>query len=205
MDVWLWRSTALEGTNTGRVMQAMLENHEPAALIREFASHVDKYLPTAHGDVVLPWERSTLEQVGEIFFGAALLGAGGITARAAGAGEAAEAAEGGSVKLPASETWGRPETLAKHYKDHGADFGAASGEEYARLASEFFQRGLLDKLPTKIDPKTGAIRIYDPATNSFGAYNATGTTRTFFKPDPSVHGYATNWDYWLSQPGSSPW
>jgi hypothetical protein len=195
-------ASLMANTNTARVVIAMLENHEPVANIREFVNNVDKYLPTDQGDVVLPWDPSTLDQLGDIFLNAALLGIAGAAARAAGA---AEAAGGGSMKLPVSETWGRPETLAKHYKDHGADFGAASGEEYAQMASEFFQRGLLDKLPTKIDPKTGAIRIYDPATNTFGAYNATGTTATFFKPDPSVHGYATNWDYWLSQPGSSPW
>ena len=31
------------------------------------------------------------------------------------------------------------------------------------------------------------------------------TTRTFYKPDPSIHSYPTNWDYWLAQPGSAPW
>jgi hypothetical protein len=55
-------------------------------------------------------------------------------------------------------------------------------------ASEFFQRGLADELPTKIHPKTGTIRIYDLKTNTFGAYNANGTTRTFDKPDPGMHG-----------------
>jgi pyocin large subunit-like protein len=59
-------------------------------------------------------------------------------------------------------------------------------------------------LPIKIAPKSGVIRIYDPATNTFGSYNAAGTTRTFYMPNPLLHGYPTNWDYWLSQPGYAP-
>jgi hypothetical protein len=68
-------------------------------------------------------------------------------------------------------SWGNPDTLEDHFLRHGADFGATSAEEYAHQASEFFQRGLQEELPTKIDPRTGVIRIYDPATNTFGAYN----------------------------------
>jgi pyocin large subunit-like protein len=94
--------------------------------------------------------------------------------------------------------------LSDHFRRHGADFGARSADDYAGQASEFFQTGLQRGLPTKIDPKTGAIRIYDPSTNTFGAYNPSGTTRTFYRPDPSSHGYATNWDYWQAQPGYSP-
>lgn len=109
---------------------------------------------------------------------------------------AGEAADSGIVKLPAEETWGRPETLTRHFVDHGPDFGAATEGEYAQMASEFLQRGLREGLPTKIDAN-GVIRIYDPATNTFGAYKANGTTATFFKP-------ATNWSYWLSQPGAAP-
>ena len=102
------------------------------------------------------------------------------------------------VRLGTKDSWGKLSTLDDHFARHGADFGATSADDYARQASEFLQQpGTL----TKIDPKTGAIRAYDPATNSFGAYNATGTTRTFYKPDPAQHGYPTNLDYWNAQPG----
>jgi pyocin large subunit-like protein len=77
-------------------------------------------------------------------------------------------------------------------------------EGYAQQASTFFQRGIEQGLPTKVAPKSGIIRIYDPETNMFGAYNADGTTRTFYAPDPATHGYPTNWDYWIAQPGSTP-
>jgi hypothetical protein len=83
------------------------------------------------------------------------------------------------------------------------DFGAASADDYARMASEFYQQGLRSGLPAKLDPKTGVVRIYDRGTNTFGAFNPSGTTRTFYKPDPAAHGYASNWDYWLAQPGNA--
>jgi pyocin large subunit-like protein len=63
------------------------------------------------------------------------------------------------------------------------------------MASEFLQESQKRGLPTKID-SDGVIRIFDPASNTFGAYNPDGTTRTFFKP--------TSPTYWDRQPGSAP-
>ncbi|MCP4305635.1 MAG: hypothetical protein GY788_12290, partial [bacterium] len=108
-------------------------------------------------------------------------------------------------RLPTAETWGRLDTLDDHFLRHGADFGASTADEYAGLASDFFESGIARGLPTRIDPKTGMIRIYDPGANTFGSFNPSGTTATFFKPDPVIHGFPTNWDYWLAQPGGSPW
>ncbi len=103
------------------------------------------------------------------------------------------AAEGAS--LPASETWGNPGTLAEHFEEHGADFGATSSENYANEASQFLKDSQANGLPTKIDAN-GTIRVYDPETNTFGSYNADGTTKTFFKP--------TSPTYWDRQPGIAP-
>lgn len=101
------------------------------------------------------------------------------------------------MRLPVGETWGNPNTLARHFRDHGADFAARSADEYAGMASDFFQRSQLSRLPTKVDAD-GVIRVYDPATNTFGAFNPSGTTRTFFTPKRGI-------DYWYDQPGNSPW
>ncbi len=109
------------------------------------------------------------------------------------------------LELPASQSWGRLETLEDHFVRHGRDFSATSADEYARQASRFLQRAERQGLPTKIDPRTGVIRVYDPATSTFGSYNPSGTTRTFYKPNPAVHGYPTNLDYWNAQPGGAPW
>ncbi|WP_344609657.1 hypothetical protein [Sporichthya brevicatena] len=97
--------------------------------------------------------------------------------------------------VPTDESWGNANSLARHFRDHGADFGATSAEDYASQASQFFQRGLQGGLPTKVDAD-GVIRVYDPSSNTFGAFNPPGTTRTFFKP--------TSPGYWSRQPGSAP-
>ncbi len=109
-----------------------------------------------------------------------------------------------TLDLGTAETWGRPGTLAQHFADHGADFGAQTADEYAGMASNFFQESQAGSLPTKI-ATDGTIRVYDPATNTFGSFNANGTTKTFFGPDPAQHGLPTNLDYWNAQPGVSPW
>lgn len=102
------------------------------------------------------------------------------------------------VRLGTKDSWGNLSTLDDHFARHGADFGATSADDYARQASEFLQQpGTL----TKVDPKTGVIRVYDPATDAFGAYNPSGTTRTFYVPDPAIHGYPTNLAYWNAQAG----
>jgi hypothetical protein len=102
-----------------------------------------------------------------------------------------------------AETWGKRASLGDHFRRHGADFGARTADDYAAQASSFLRKSQVERLPTKTDAR-GVIRIYDPKTNTFGAYNADGTTRTFYKPDPAAHGYATNLDYWNAQPGASP-
>lgn len=89
---------------------------------------------------------------------------------------------GEQLELPTSVTWGKPEKLAGHFEDHGDDVEAGSQDEYARKASEFLQRAQKDGFPAKIDPSDGTIRIFDPETGIFAAYNSDGTTRTIFKP-----------------------
>ncbi|MDQ6771785.1 MAG: hypothetical protein M3024_02160 [Candidatus Dormibacteraeota bacterium] len=119
-------------------------------------------------------------------------------------GERAIAEAGNHVGLTTGESWGNPATLGRHFADHGADFGAPTADEYGALASRFLSRSQVEGLPTKID-QFGTIRVYDPATGEFGSFNPSGTTRTYFIPDPSIHGYPTNWDYWLAQPGAPSW
>lgn len=93
---------------------------------------------------------------------------------------------------PTSVTWGSLRTLQDHFDRHGADFGAKDPDDYARQAWRFLQRAKAEKFPAKRDSE-GVLRVYDPATRSFGAYNRDGTTRTFFKPSRR--------DYFKDQPG----
>ena len=76
--------------------------------------------------------------------------------------------------------WGNLGTLQDHFQRHGADFLAKDPEDYARQARMLYiNRG---QYQMKEDAD-GTLRIYDAATNTFGAYNADGTTKTYFKPD----------------------
>ncbi len=60
------------------------------------------------------------------------------------------------------------------------------------MAWEFLQRAKAQSLPAKVDP-TGTLRVFDPRSGAFAAYNRNGTTKTFFKPG--------NPEYFNRQPG----
>lgn len=91
-----------------------------------------------------------------------------------------------------AHTWANPSSLPDHFARHGADFGARNADDYARMAAEFLRRARAEGLPAKLDNR-GTLRIYDPRTGAFGAYNRDGTTKTFFKP--------RNASYFDRQPG----
>jgi hypothetical protein len=74
-------------------------------------------------------------------------------------------------------------------------FGFACVEGRAVVAS--FDGGAITLLET-IRPNGDVVR-YDPTTDEFGVVNADGTIRTYYKPDPAVHGYPTNLDYFNAQ------
>jgi hypothetical protein len=101
-------------------------------------------------------------------------------------------AVGESPAPSARKTWGNYATLADHFARHGADFHAKDPEDYARMAWEFLQRAKVEGLPAKVDEER-VLRVFDPTTGAFGAYNHNGTTRTFFKPGSR--------DYFDRQPG----
>jgi filamentous hemagglutinin len=88
--------------------------------------------------------------------------------------------------------------LLDHFARHGRDVGATSAADYERLASDF----LTGPLATGVLEKTranGDIVRFDPATQLFGIIRPNGIIRTFFKPDPAVHGLASNLDYFNAQ------
>lgn len=90
------------------------------------------------------------------------------------------------------DTWGNPNTLNDHFLRHGGDFNSPNEEAYAEQAHEFYQNRANYQVKIAED---GTIRVYDSSTNTFGSYNADGTTRTFFKPSGGQ-------DYFDRQPGS---
>ncbi|MBN8248807.1 MAG: hypothetical protein J0L84_15375 [Verrucomicrobia bacterium] len=95
---------------------------------------------------------------------------------------------------PARVTWGSLRTLEDHFDRHGADFRAASSEDYAGQAWTFLVRAIREGLPAKQDT-AGVIRVFDPQAGAFAAYNPDGTTKTYFKPGRR--------GYFNDQPGDS--
>lgn len=94
---------------------------------------------------------------------------------------------------PTSKTWGNVATLQDHFDRHGRDFGSKSPADYAAQAWRFLQRARAENLPMKLDDTDGTLRIFDPGTGTFAAYNDGGRTKTYFKPG--------NPGYWQRQPG----
>lgn len=82
---------------------------------------------------------------------------------------------------PTEKSWGNIPSLPDHFARHGSDFHARNQDDYARMAWEFLQRAKSDSLPAKVD-ETGTLRVFDPRSGAFAAYNRNGTTKTFFKP-----------------------
>ncbi|MFI0416546.1 MAG: RHS repeat-associated core domain-containing protein, partial [Candidatus Thiodiazotropha sp.] len=85
----------------------------------------------------------------------------------------------------------------RHFKDHGAEFGAKNAVDYAKQAQQFLRnppKGTLSRTRAN-----GDIVRYHPKTNTFGVMDKTGAPRTMFKPDRKVHGYKSNLDYFNAQ------
>lgn len=101
------------------------------------------------------------------------------------------------LKVTKYYKWWDSTTFMDHYSRHGFDFWNISEVEYARLANNFFMNS--SNFLRKTDSQW-TIRLYDPKTNSFGSFNSNGTTKTFYKPNPTVHGYVSNLEYWNAQP-----
>jgi hypothetical protein len=93
---------------------------------------------------------------------------------------------------PTRKTWGNLSSLPDHFQRHGTDFHAKDADDYARKAWEFLQRARAEGLPAKVD-EDGVLRVFDPSSHTFAAYNRNGTTKTFFK--------VRSRDYFNRQPG----
>jgi len=97
-----------------------------------------------------------------------------------------------SPKVVSGTNWGNPASLPDHFARHGRDLGARNAEEYALMAYQFLRRSTVAGYRAKLDDSR-VLRVFDPATRTFGAYNPDGTTKTFFKvQDPT---------YFNRQPG----
>lgn len=80
------------------------------------------------------------------------------------------------VKFGPQATWGNPDTLERHFNQHGKDFNSKNINDYTNKVNKFYKNQ--NNYQIKVG-KDGITRIYDPNTNTFGSYNPDGTTKTF--------------------------
>jgi hypothetical protein len=104
-------------------------------------------------------------------------------------------------RVPASAgtgaKFGSDAKLQDHFARHGGDFGAATATEYQGQADAFLTGPKPSGALEKIRPNGDIVR-YNPVTDEFGVASPTAI-RTYYKPDPAVHGYPTNLDYFNAQ------
>ena len=72
--------------------------------------------------------------------------------------------------------------LVEHFEKHGAEFHAASAQEYLRLALALRDRPAGGDVLERVRDD-GAITRFDRASGAFIAFDRDGTIRTFFKPN----------------------
>ncbi|MGB8840196.1 MAG: hypothetical protein WCC64_03915, partial [Aliidongia sp.] len=94
--------------------------------------------------------------------------------------------------------FGNEAQFLDHYARHGSDFRALTPNEYAQQAGRLLN-GPAGPTTLEMVRRNGDIVRYDPTTDEFGVVKPDGTIRTFYKPDPAVHGYPTNLDYFNAQ------
>jgi hypothetical protein len=73
--------------------------------------------------------------------------------------------------------------LNRHYAEHGADFGAASPQEYGTLADAFLG-GVKPAHVHECKRSAGDTVRFDPVTEAYGVLDSNGIIRTYFKPVP---------------------
>ena len=84
--------------------------------------------------------------------------------------------------------------LDDHFARHGSDFGAKTTLEYQAQADRFLTASKPAGVLEKTRPNGDVVR-YNPSTDEFGVVSSGGSIRTYYKPDPAVHGRESNLDY----------
>ena len=91
-----------------------------------------------------------------------------------------------------------PDRLDDHFERHGDDFGAQSAQEYERMADDFLTGPLRPGVQEKHRSNGDVVR-FDAQTDEFGVVSGDGVIRTYYKPDPAVHGRTDNQEYFDDQ------
>jgi filamentous hemagglutinin len=104
-------------------------------------------------------------------------------------------AANGGVEVHNTCAWDS-ESLLNHWGKHAGEFSEyQSAADYEFGAQRFFEN---PNNLSKIRPNGDTV-FFNEGTNEFGVLKANGAPKTYFKPDPSVHGFPTNLDYFNAQ------
>ena len=123
-------------------------------------------------------------------------GAEAVLTSAAGPAEAAEAAP---EKAKPVLTANRRETVdaktARLFETNGADFGAASAEDYLAKVQAFTTRP--PSGTERVERPNGDVLLYQASTNTFAVVSREGVAKTMFKPRDGAA-------YWAAQKAAAP-
>jgi len=97
-----------------------------------------------------------------------------------------------------SARFAKEEELRDHAKRHGPALGCYTSAAYEKQASDFLT-GPKGPAVLEKNQADGSIVRYDPATDEFGILGPDGSIVTYFKPDPAIHGFKTNLEYFNAQ------
>jgi len=85
--------------------------------------------------------------------------------------------------------------LADHFLKHKSAFvGIFSEADYLARAESFLFGAMSSTAVECVRPNGGRAR-YDPASEEYGTVRPDGLIGTYFVPDPAVHGFPSNLDY----------
>lgn len=115
------------------------------------------------------------------------------------AGSTAEAAEAAPEKAKPVLTANRRETVdaktARLFQTNGADFGAASAEDYLAKVRAFTERP--PSGTERAERPNGDVLLYHASTNTFAVVSRDGVAKTMFKPRDGAA-------YWAEQKAAAP-
>jgi RHS repeat-associated protein len=96
--------------------------------------------------------------------------------------------------------WSPARNAYEHWKKHRSDYpsNVTNSVQFVEWTKDFI-RNPPKTAYKKTRTRDGAIIVYDPPTELFAVAQSNGTPRTIYRPDPSIHGYTTNKDYFDAQ------
>ena len=97
--------------------------------------------------------------------------------------------------------------LTEHFEKHvtrGNEFAVATEADYLALADKFLGEPLnrattYECRRVRRDGSLGDKIRYNRITQEYGVLSADNVIRTYFIPDPAIHGHTTNFAYFRSE------